>query len=146
MTDQDREPLFLSGGMRPGVSCAPVALPNAEDVLPGSVMLDVTGLRWRATSTAWVPVVIVTSLEHRALARRTHLIGGVSLAAFALIVAIGVVALVGHALIPTLAALPLFAVAVGFGFWWSRLHQRLVAQDVVPEPSAADDTPGRRAA
>ncbi|MFF2051844.1 hypothetical protein ACFVU2_09615 [Leifsonia sp. NPDC058194] len=132
MTDQKPDPVFLSGGLRHGLPAAPVGLPKAEDVQPGSVALDLDGVRWRATDSTWVRVVIVTAREHRRLIVWTVACGLVSLAAFAAIATIGVVEVAAGSAIPIMEALPLFVVALGAGWAWTRLRRRAASQDVAP--------------
>jgi|GEM_PF-2644174 len=133
MTEKEKPPVFLSGGMRPGLPPTPVGLPRAEDVVPGSVMLDGAGVRWRATGGEWTRVVIVTGREHRALAIRTGVVGALTLLALVGLIAIAITALVGNSTVPVLSVAPFIIVGAALGSWWTRLRRRSRAQEVVPE-------------
>ncbi|MEO7015898.1 MAG: hypothetical protein ABI130_04305 [Leifsonia sp.] len=133
MTDQRPDPVFLSGGMRPGLRPVPLSLPNAEDVQPGSVMLDAAGNQWRATDLTWVHVVIVTAREHHTLAAWARVVGVLAAVAFIAIVAVGVTTAVEHTATPLISVLPLFIVAFGAGWGWRRLRRRLAGQEIAPE-------------
>lgn len=135
MSEKNDEPVFLSGGMRPGEPSAPVGLPAAASVLPGSVMLDSAGTRWRATDAEWVRSAIVTAREHRVLAIRVGLIGVAALAAFLVVAGLAIAALLGRFDIPVVtAAVPLIT-GLALAYAWTRGRRRLAAQDVVPESS-----------
>ncbi|WP_025156757.1 hypothetical protein [Leifsonia aquatica] len=133
MGENEREPVFLSGGMRPGPASTPVGLPSADDVVPGSVVLDASGNRWRATGTEWVRVDIVTGREHRALVLRTRIVGAVSLAGFLVLVGTGILLIVDRGAVPVLGIAPVLLIACGFGYAWTRMRRRLAGQEVVPE-------------
>ncbi|MFJ3392525.1 hypothetical protein [Leifsonia aquatica] len=133
MAENDEHPVFLSGGMRPGLTPTPVGLPRAEDVVPGSVMLDGAGIRWRATASEWVRVVLVTGREHRSLVIQARIVGVITLVFLVAVIVIAAVALAAHSTVPVVSVGPVIIVGAALGYWWTRLRRRLKAQEVAPE-------------